>query len=168
MNDNKKTNTTNFTYNNEYKQRIISVNRISKTVKGGRHMHFNALVAIGKDGEYGFAISKSNEVSDAIKKALEKAHRFIQKVTIVNNGTILHEVIGVYNATTVYLKPAVEGTGIIAGGSVRAILELSGFKNVISKIYGAKNSINAIRATHEAIKKLEMHKKLINLRRDMR
>ena len=134
------------------KEKIISIKRISKTVKGGRHIRFNALVVVGNlKGNYGFAIKKSNEVLDAIKKASKSAKNNICKVYISKGETIAHEVIGKYGSTKVYLKSAPIGTGIIAGGPVRAILELIGFKNIVSKVYGSRTSINVIRATHNAI-----------------
>ena len=137
----------------EYEERVVEINRISKTVQGGRHMRFSALVVIGdKKGKYGFAMEKSGEVPDAIKKSLEAAKHNMFTIHIVKKGfTIAHEVMGKYGATKVYLKPAPAGTGIIAGGPVRAILELGGLKNVVSKVYGARASINVIRATHNAI-----------------
>lgn len=137
----------------DYKEKIVSIKRISKTVKGGRHIRFNALVVVGNSkGSYGFAIKKGNEVLDAIKKALRTAKHNIHKTYISKKGeTIAHEVVGKYGSTKVYLKSASIGTGIIAGGPVRAILELIGFKNIISKVYGSRTSINVIRATHNAI-----------------
>lgn len=136
----------------EYKEKIVSIKRISKTTKGGRHIRFNVLVVVGNlKGNYGFAIKKSNEVLDAIKKASKSAKNNICKVYISKGETIAHEVIGKYGSTKVYLKSAPVGTGIIAGGPVRAILELIGFKNIISKVYGSRTSINVIRATHNAI-----------------
>ncbi|MCQ2796198.1 MAG: 30S ribosomal protein S5 [Bacilli bacterium] len=142
------------------------MNRISKTVQGGRHMRFSALVVIGdKKGKYGFAMEKSGEVPDAIKKALEAAKHNMFTIHIVKKGfTIAHEVMGKYGATKVYLKPAPAGTGIIAGGPVRAILELGGLKNVVSKVYGARASINVIRATHNAIINLKSFRDVQTLR----
>ncbi|MCQ2791900.1 MAG: 30S ribosomal protein S5 [Bacilli bacterium] len=143
----------------EYEERVVEINRISKTVQGGRHMRFSALVVIGdKKGKYGFAMEKSGEVPDAIKKSLETAKHNMYHIHIVKKGfTIAHEVMGKYGATKVYLKPAPAGTGIIAGGPVRAILELSGLRNVVSKVYGARASINVIRATHNAIGQLKSY-----------
>lgn len=143
----------------EYEERVVDINRISKTVQGGRHMRFSALVVIGdKKGKYGFAMEKSGEVPDAIKKALEAAKHNTYRIHIVKKGaTIAHEVMGKYGATKVYLKPAPAGTGIIAGGPVRAILELAGLRNVYSKVYGARASINVIRATHNGISQLKSY-----------
>lgn len=150
----------------EYEERVVEINRISKTVQGGRHMRFSALVVIGdKKGKYGFAMEKSGEVPDAIKKSLEAAKHNMYNIHIVKKGfTIAHEVMGKYGATKVYLKPAPAGTGIIAGGPVRAILELGGLKNVVSKVYGARASINVIRATHDAIINLKSFRDVQTLR----
>lgn len=150
----------------EYEERVVAINRVSKTVKGGRRMKFSALVVIGNGkGKYGFATGKSSEVPDAIKKALDKAKRETKTVNIVNDGSIQHEVVGKYGATTVFLKPAKAGTGIIAGGPVRAILELSGVKNVYSKVYGSRTAINIIRATVDALSQLKSYKEVQLLRK---
>lgn len=142
--------------NREFKDKVVKVNKISKTVKGGRRLHFNALVVVGNlKGNYGFALKKSNEVSTAIKKALKSAQNNIYNVHISSGDTIAYDVFGKYGATKVFLKSAPVGTGIIAGGPTRAILELIGFKNIISKVYGSRTSINVIRATHNAICKLK-------------
>lgn len=149
----------------EFEERVVAINRVSKTVKGGRRMKFSALVVIGNGkGKFGFALGKSSEVPDAIKKAVEKARRSTKVVNIVNGGTIQHEVIGKFGATTVFLKPAKAGTGIIAGGPVRAILELSGIKNVYSKVYGSRTAINIIRATENALSQLKSYKEVKLLR----
>lgn len=149
----------------EYDERVVEINRISKTVQGGRHMRFSALAVIGDHkGKYGFAMEKSGEVPDAIKKSLEAARHNMYFIHTVKGFTIAHEVIGKYGATKVYLKPARPGTGIIAGGPVRAILELGGLKNVVSKVYGARASINVIRATHNAISQLKSYKEVQTLR----
>ena len=148
-----------------FKERIVDINRISKTVSGGRHMRFSALAVIGDGkGRYGFAMEKSGEVPDAIKKATDAAKRNIHNIHIVKGATIAHEVMGKYGATKVYLKPAPAGTGIIAGGPVRAILELAGLKNVVSKVYGARASINIIRATNDAISQLKSYREIQALR----
>jgi len=149
----------------EFDERIVDINRISKTVQGGRHMRFSALAVIGDHkGRYGFAMEKSGEVPDAIKKSLEAARHNLHNLHIVKGATIAHEVMGKYGATKVYLKPAPAGTGIIAGGPVRAILELAGLKNVVSKVYGARASINVIRATNNAISQLKSYRQIQTLR----
>ena len=150
----------------EYEERVVAINRVSKTVKGGRRMKFSALVVIGNGkGKFGFATGKSGEVPDAIKKAVERARRNTRQIHLVKNSTIAHEVIGEFGATKVFLKPAPEGTGIIAGGPVRAILELSGVKNVYSKVYGSRTPINAIRATYDALVSLKSYKEVLSLRK---
>ena len=148
-----------------YEERVVDINRISKTVQGGRRMRFSALVVIGDGkGKYGFATAKANEVPDAIKKSLDAAKRNVNKIAIVRGDTIPHEITGEFGATKVYLKPAPEGTGIVAGGPVRAILELAGIKNVVSKVYGARAAINIIRATHDALSQLKSYSQVKALR----
>lgn len=148
----------------EFEERIVYINRISKTVKGGRRARFSALVVIGDGkGRYGFANAKANEVPDAIKKALEAAKKNLFHIDIVN-GTLPHEINGKFGACKVFLKPAPEGTGIIAGGPVRAILELAGVKNVYSKVYGSRAPINIIRATNNGLNNLQSRETVKKLR----
>lgn len=145
----------------EYEERVVHISRISKTVKGGRRMRFSALVVIGNGkGKYGFGIGKSIEVPDAIKKALQVAEHDVRTIPIVKNGTIPHTVEGHFGACKVFLKPAPAGTGVIAGGPVRAILELAGIKNVYSKVYGSRTSINVIKATADGLGQLKTKKVL--------
>ena len=149
----------------EYEEAVVEINRIAKTVKGGRRMRFSALVVIGnKKGKYGFGTGKAAEVPDAIKKALEAAKRNTFELHIVKGGTLAHEIIGKFGACQVFLKPAPEGTGIIAGGPVRAILELAGIRNVTSKVYGSRAPINIIRATHNGLSNLKSYKQVQALR----
>lgn len=150
----------------EFEEKVVFINRVSKTVKGGRRMKFTALVAIGDHkGRYGFALAKAAEVPDAIKKASEQAKKNIHRIYLVKQGsTISHEVYGKYGACNVYLKPAPEGTGIIAGGPVRAILELAGVQNVCSKVYGSKAPINIVRATSQGLDNLKSYKVMKALR----
>jgi len=150
----------------EYDEVVVEINRIAKTVKGGRRMRFSALVVIGnKKGKYGFGTGKAQEVPDAIKKALEAAKRNTFTLHIVKKGdTIAHEVLGEYGACKVFLKPAPEGTGIIAGGPVRAILELAGIRNVVSKVYGSRAPINIIRATQNGLASLKSYSDVRALR----
>ena len=139
-----------------FEDRVVFINRVSKTVKGGRRMKFTALVVVGDHkGKYGFALGKAAEVPDAIKKATESAKKNLHTIKLVKGNTISHDVIGKYGACNVYLKPAPEGTGIIAGGPVRAILELSGVQNVCSKVYGSRAPINVIRATSQGLDSLK-------------
>ena len=119
-------------------ERVVAINRVSKTVQGGKHVRFSALAVVGDGkGKYGFAMTKSGEVPDAIKKSLAAARKYMMSVQLVK-GTIAHDVEGVYGATKVVLKPAPAGTGIVAGGAVRAVVELAGIKNVVAKVYGSR------------------------------
>jgi small subunit ribosomal protein S5 len=132
---------------------------------GGKHIRFDALVVIGDGkGHYGFALCKSGEVPDAIKKSLTAAKKKTYTLHIAKGNTISHEVIGTIADTTVFLKPAPAGTGIVAGGAVRAILELAGIKNVYSKVYGSRTPINVIRATHAGLQSMKEYDKVMLLR----
>lgn len=149
----------------EFDERVVFVNRVSKTVKGGRRMKFTALVVIGdRKGRYGFGTGKAAEVPDAIKKASEAARKNIHNVKLVKGGTISHEIMGKFGACSVLLKPAPEGTGVIAGGPVRAVLELAGVSNVCSKVYGSRAAINVVRATNEGLSRLKSYKEVKALR----
>ena len=149
----------------DMEERVVFINRVSKTVKGGRRMKFTALVVVGDHkGHYGFALSKAAEVPDAIKKASEAARKKLYSIHLVKGNTISHEIVGKYGACNVYLKPAPEGTGIIAGGPVRAILELAGVQNVCSKVYGSRAPINIIRATNQGLNNLKSYKTMKELR----
>lgn len=148
----------------EYQDRVVNLNRISKTNKGGKTMRFDALVVVGDGkGKYGYALRKSGEVPDAIKKALTAAKKEIHTVKIVK-GTISHDTEGVYGSTKVVLKPAPAGTGIVAGGAVRAVVELAGIKNVVAKVYGSRTAINVIRATDAGLQGLKEYEKVMILR----
>ena len=150
----------------EFEETVVDINRIAKTVKGGRKMRFSALVVIGnKKGKFGYGTGKAAEVPDAIKKALEAAKRNTFEIHIEKRGsTIAHETIGNFGACHVFLKPAPEGTGIIAGGPVRAILELAGVRNVTSKVYGSRAPINIIRATTNGLTGLKSYHQVQALR----
>lgn len=149
----------------EYQERTVAIKRVTKVVKGGKHMRFTALVVIGNGkGKYGFGTGKAGEVPDAIKKALEAARKNTSTVTFIGADTIAHEITGQWGACNVFLKPAPDGTGIIAGGPVRAILELAGIKNVYSKVYGSRAAINIIRATHQALSQIKTKKEYLALR----
>ena len=151
----------------QYQERVIAVNRVSKTVKGGRRLRFTALVAIGDGkGLVAFGTGKANEVPDAIRKALDDARKSLVRVPIIggDNATIPHVIIGKYGAGKVFLKPAREGTGVISGGPVRAMMELAGVKNIYSKVYGSRTPINIVRATMDAIVNLKSAEKVASLR----
>lgn len=139
-----------------FQDQVVSINKITKVEKGGKHMRFAALVVIGDEkGKVGFGQGKSAEVPVAIKKALEYAHTNLTVVPMTKDKTIPHEIRGKCGVCEVYLKPAPAGTGIIAGGAVRAIIQLAGIKNIYSKVYGRRTPINVVRATIDAVKKLK-------------
>ena len=138
----------------ELQEKLIAVNRVSKTVKGGRIMSFTALTVVGDgNGRVGYGYGKAREVPAAIQKAMEQAKRNLNKVEL-NNGTLHHPVRGVHSGSTVFMKPASQGTGIIAGGAMRAVLEVAGIHNVLAKTYGSTNPINVVRATIDGLENM--------------
>ena len=150
---------------NRFEERVVAINKICKTVKGGRRLRFSALVVVGDGKGYvGFGTGKANEVPDAIKKALEAAKKNLYRVPMVKGDTIPHEIIGEFGSSKVFMKPAPEGTGIVAGGPVRAVLELAGVKNIYSKVYGSRTPINIVRATIDGIANMKTISKVAALR----
>jgi len=138
----------------QFIDKVVSINRVAKVVKGGRRFRFSAIVVVGDgQGRVGAGLGKAQEVPEAIRKALENAKKEMIQVPILNN-TIPYAVTGQYGSGKVLLRPAAEGTGVIAGGPVRAVVEVSGIKNVLTKCLGSHNPHNAVKATMEALRQL--------------
>lgn len=140
----------------DLKEKLVAVNRVSKTVKGGKQFTFTALTVVGDGaGRVGFGYGKAREVPAAIAKAMEQAKRSMITVPL-KSGTLQHEIWGVHGATRVFMRPASEGTGVIAGGAMRAVFEVAGVQNVLAKSLGSRNSINMVRATLNALSKMNL------------
>ncbi len=151
----------------ELKEKVIAVNRVAKVVKGGKRFHFSALVAVGDGkGHIGVALGKAAEVPDAIQKAIEKAKKYLLEIPL-RGTTLPNPVTGVYGASKVVFRPAAPGTGLVAGGGVRAVLELAGVHDVLTKSLGNTNSHNIVKATFDAFSKISRWRHARSLRRQM-
>lgn len=136
-------------------EKLVHINRVSKVVKGGRRFSFNAIVVVGnKDGIVGHGLGKANEVSDAIQKGFDNAKKNLIKIPMTEDGSIYHEVTGKEGAGKVLLRPASDGTGVIAGGPVKAMLDIGGVQNILTKSLGSSNPHNMVKATFNALKTL--------------
>ncbi len=160
----KKTNNRVKSTESELKEKLVKLNRVAKVTKGGRTFSFAAIVVVGDGkGSVGHGLGKARDVSEAISKAVDEAKKNLVKFPLIN-GTIPHEQLGKFDAGRVLIKPASDGTGVIAGGGMRAVLEIAGVQNVLAKSQGSSNPHNVVKATIDALKKLRSPKEIANQR----